>query len=62
MLDEFLSHEADPQAARAGMVARRPIKRLGLPGDVAEAVLYLASDAAGWVTGTALFVDGGSTA
>jgi NAD(P)-dependent dehydrogenase (short-subunit alcohol dehydrogenase family) len=62
MLDEFLSRQPDPEATRDQMVARRPIQRLGHPEDVAEAVLYLASDAASWITGTALFIDGGSTA
>lgn len=39
-----------------------PLKRIGRPEDVAYAVLYLASDEAGWVTGTNLLVDGGYTA
>lgn len=42
--------------------ARQPIGRLGRPEEVAEAVLYLASDAAAFVTGTALVIDGGLTA
>jgi glucose 1-dehydrogenase len=36
-----------------------PLKRLGQPGDVAEAVAFLASSAADYITGTTLFVDGG---
>ncbi|NGY04981.1 SDR family NAD(P)-dependent oxidoreductase [Solimonas terrae] len=36
-----------------------PLRRLGKPGDVAAAVAYLASDDAGYVTGTTLVVDGG---
>lgn len=36
-----------------------PLKRAGTPDDVAHAVLYLASDAAGYITGTVLPVDGG---
>ena len=36
-----------------------PLERLGTPLDVAAAVLYLASDAAAWVTGQTLVVSGG---
>lgn len=36
-----------------------PIGRIGTPGDVAGAVLYFASDAASWVTGQTLLVNGG---
>ena len=39
----------------------QPVKRGGQPADIAEAVAYLASDAAGFVTGTSLVVDGGIT-
>jgi NAD(P)-dependent dehydrogenase (short-subunit alcohol dehydrogenase family) len=39
----------------------QPAGRTGQPQDIAEAVLYLASDAAGFVTGTSLLVDGGLT-
>jgi NAD(P)-dependent dehydrogenase (short-subunit alcohol dehydrogenase family) len=42
--------------------ARQPLGRLGTPQEVAEAILYLASDAAGFVTGALLTVDGGLTA
>jgi len=42
--------------------AERPIRRLGTPDDTARAVLYLASEAASWVTGTTLVVDGGGLA
>lgn len=36
-----------------------PMQRLGDPADIANAALFLASDAASWVTGTTLVVDGG---
>lgn len=36
-----------------------PLGRIGLPGDIASAVLYFASPAAEWVTGTSLLVNGG---
>ena len=39
-----------------------PLERLGQPTDVASAILWLASDAASWVTGTVLVVDGGALA
>jgi NAD(P)-dependent dehydrogenase (short-subunit alcohol dehydrogenase family) len=39
-----------------------PLRRLGVPDDVATAALFLASDAASWVTGETLVVDGGTTA
>jgi 3-oxoacyl-[acyl-carrier protein] reductase len=40
-------------------VSRIPLKRLGLPEDVAQAVLFLASDAASYITGACLHVNGG---
>jgi meso-butanediol dehydrogenase / (S,S)-butanediol dehydrogenase / diacetyl reductase len=42
--------------------ARQPMRRLGEPGEIAEAVLYLASDHAAFVTGSVLTIDGGLTA
>jgi NAD(P)-dependent dehydrogenase (short-subunit alcohol dehydrogenase family) len=40
-------------------MARTPLGRVGEPEDIADACIYLASDAARWVTGTNLIVDGG---
>ncbi|MFN0186593.1 MAG: SDR family NAD(P)-dependent oxidoreductase [Aquabacterium sp.] len=45
----------------AGSASANPIGRSGLPRDIAEAVLYLSSDVAGFVTGTHIVVDGGLT-
>jgi NAD(P)-dependent dehydrogenase (short-subunit alcohol dehydrogenase family) len=42
--------------------ARQPMGRLGTPEEIADAVVYLASDAAAFVTGTAFVIDGGLTA
>jgi NAD(P)-dependent dehydrogenase (short-subunit alcohol dehydrogenase family) len=42
--------------------ARQPMGRLGAPAEIAEAVAYLASDDAAFVTGTAFVIDGGLTA
>lgn len=49
--EEFLAEAAD-----------RPLRRVGTSGEIAQAVLYLASDAASFVTGTALVIDGGGLA
>ena len=44
------------------MAARVLLGRVGLPEDVARAILFLASDDAAYITGAALVVDGGLTA
>jgi NAD(P)-dependent dehydrogenase (short-subunit alcohol dehydrogenase family) len=44
------------------LVARQPMGRLGTPEEIAAAVLYLASDAAAFMTGSAMVIDGGLTA
>ena len=40
----------------------RPLARIGMPEDIANGVLFLASDLASWITGAALVVDGGGIA
>ncbi len=47
------------EKAKGDMVSGIPLGRLGLPEDVAEAVVFLASDSADYVTGQVLHVDGG---
>ena len=48
-----------PEKVLEGMLARTPLARMGKPEDVANAYVWLASDAAGYVTGATLSVDGG---
>jgi len=48
--------------ARKVLEDRLPLNRIGEPADVANAVLFMASDEANWITGTILDVDGGKSA
>jgi 7-alpha-hydroxysteroid dehydrogenase len=50
--------ERQDPALREGMLERIAMRRLGQPQDIADAVLYLASPAASWITGKLLEVDG----
>jgi 2-keto-3-deoxy-L-fuconate dehydrogenase len=58
-IGRLLAQADDPAAERAALEARQPLGRLVTPDEVAAAIAYLASPAAGSVTGTALAVDGG---
>lgn len=48
-----------PEAQRQKLLERIPLGRLGTPEDIAHAVAFLASDAAGYITGATLHVNGG---
>lgn len=60
----LVDHDGDPDVLRfsARRAEQAPMKRLATGFDVAHAALYLASDEAGYVTGTELVVDGGVSA
>jgi len=51
--------EALNEAQKAKLMEGIPLGRMGSPADIAAAVVYLASDEAGWVTGATLHVNGG---
>jgi 3-oxoacyl-[acyl-carrier protein] reductase len=59
LTDGMKAHRS--QAFIDSMAAMIPLGALGTPRDVANAVLYLASEEAGYVTGTTIIVDGGQT-
>jgi len=60
---DWIDKTDDPEAAMHDeVVAFAPLKRIGESEEIASAILYLASDQAGFVTGSALTIDGGATA
>lgn len=59
MIQGYFDDQDDPAAAREFATGLHPLGRLGLPRDIANGFLYLASDDAEWVTGESLTVDGG---
>ena len=50
---------ADPEAVRRGMTRMIPMGRYAEPGEIAQLILFLASDASSFMTGTAIPIDGG---
>lgn len=62
MADDAFALADDPDSAREDALARHPAGRLGTPEDIANAVAWLASDQAAFVTGQCVTVDGGLTA
>lgn len=59
LLARAFARAADPDAARAASAARHAMGRLGQPQEVAQAILWLASDASSFTTGASLPVEGG---
>jgi NAD(P)-dependent dehydrogenase (short-subunit alcohol dehydrogenase family) len=64
LIDTDMVHDTvlATEDARQGVARRTPLGRVGAPEDVAETALFLASDAASFLTGQAIAVDGGLTA
>lgn len=62
MLKEFFDAMPDPAAFRRENERAQPLGRLATPAEIASVVLFLATPAAGFITGVALPVDGGFTA
>ena len=58
-LDQRLRDTGDYDAARAAFIARQPIGRIGKPEEIANLVVYLASDESSYSTGVAHVIDGG---
>lgn len=62
LLEEEAFQLGEELSAFMRKAAERPLQRVGVPDDIASAVLYLASDISSWVTGAILVVDGGGLA
>ena len=59
MLRASLDASPDPKKAREWIISKHPVGRTGVPQEIAEAALFLASDSSSFVTGAAIPVDGG---
>jgi 3-oxoacyl-[acyl-carrier protein] reductase len=60
VIDTDLSNFTKTEAGREVALGMQALKRLGKPDDVADVVAFVASDAARWITGASIPVDGGS--
>jgi len=59
MIARIVAEQKDPEATKRTLRSTSLLGRLGKPEDVANAALFLASDESGFITGTAIYVDGG---
>ena len=59
MLESMIRDSPDPEKAWQTLVRQVPLRRIGKPDDVANMIVYLASDESTFVTGTEMVIDGG---
>jgi len=62
MVTQLMSSSREPEKAEGRLIDTVPLGRLGQTNDIAQAILYLASDDSSFMTGTTMVLDGGLTA
>ncbi len=61
-IERLMAETDDPEATREALIARQPMKRLGSPSEIADAVVFLALPSSSFMTGSSLVIDGGIVA
>ncbi len=61
-VERLMAETDDPEATREALIARQPMKRLGSPSEIADAIVFLASPSSSFMTGSSLVIDGGIVA
>lgn len=62
LVQDYFRHQPDPDASRRFVVQQYPMGRIGNPKDIAETLVFLASEAAGFISGGHVLIDGGLSA
>jgi NAD(P)-dependent dehydrogenase (short-subunit alcohol dehydrogenase family) len=62
IMEKVFAEQEDPEAARQAVIDLQPMGRMGSGADIANGVLFLASDQASFISGTSLTIDGAVTA
>jgi NAD(P)-dependent dehydrogenase (short-subunit alcohol dehydrogenase family) len=62
LVQEWIERQIDPAAAERRVLEVHPLNRIGTPEEIAALVTFVASDAASFITGAALQIDGGLSA
>jgi NAD(P)-dependent dehydrogenase (short-subunit alcohol dehydrogenase family) len=61
-VQRLMAETDDPRSTREALIARQPMRRLGTPSEIADAIVFLASPSSSFMTGAPLVIDGGIVA
>ena len=62
LLEAIIENSSDPEQERRSIVKKTLLRRVGQPEEIANVILFLASDESSYMTGSIVIVDGGWTA